>query len=148
MSPAAASTIEVVVPPVEAEEPLMSEKVQTLKVTELKVGIQQRALSNNGNKAVLCNQLLEAVVNNLPIFNAGGEGNKAGGTQVAFTNPEDGRIPGLRWKELRLNKDPSEEITEAGFCAPTTQEDCRVPPQRSTIFLRFLIAVYLQKNCL
>ena len=53
-----------------------------------------------------------------------------GGTKVAFPNPEDGWIPGPRWRELRLKKDPLEEITEAGFCVPTTQEYFRVPPQR------------------
>ena len=61
-----------------------------------------------------------AVVNNLPIFNAEGEGEKAGGMQVAFPNPEDGLIPGLRWRELRLKKDSMEENKKAGFIAPTT----------------------------
>ena len=53
----------------------------------MNVELQRRALSKNVNKAVIWNRILEAVVNNLPIFNAGGEGNKAGGTQVAFPNP-------------------------------------------------------------
>ena len=68
--------------------------------------LKRRSLSKNGNKAVLCNRFLEAVLNNLPIFNAGGEGNEACGTQVAFPNPDDGWIPGSRWRELRLKKDP------------------------------------------
>ena len=60
---------------------------------------------------MIFNQLLEVVVNNLPIFNTGGEGNEAGGTQVLFPNPEDGWILSLRWRELRLKKDPLKEIT-------------------------------------
>ena len=52
---------------------------------------------------------------NLTIFNDGGEGNEAGSTQVEFPNPEDVWIPGSRWRELRLNKDSMEEITEAVF---------------------------------
>ena len=48
--------------------------------------------------------------------------------QVAFPNPEDGLIPGLRWRELRLKKDSMEENKEAVFSAPTTREDFRVPP--------------------
>ena len=55
-------------------------------------------LVKNGNKAVLCNQILEAAVNNLPMFNAGGEGNEVGGTQVAFLNPQGRWIPGSRWR--------------------------------------------------
>ena len=39
--------------------------------------------------------------------------------RFAFTKPEDGWITGLRWRDLRLNKDLLEKITEAGFCAPT-----------------------------
>ena len=42
------------------------------------------------------NQLLEAVVNNLPILNYGGEGNSAGGTQATFLKPKDKWIPGFR----------------------------------------------------
>ena len=45
-----------------------------------------------------------------------------------------------------MNKDPLEEITESGFRAPTIQEDCRVPTQKKHTFLRFFIALYLQKN--
>ena len=71
MDPVAESTVEVVAPPVEAEEPLTSDKVQKLKVVELKVELQRSALSKNYNKAVLYNQILEALVNNPPIFNAG-----------------------------------------------------------------------------
>ena len=52
-----------------------------------------------------------------------------GGTKVAFPNPEDGWIPGPRWRELRLKNYSLEEITEAGFRAPTTLEDCCVPPR-------------------
>ena len=62
MDPAAASTIEVVNPPVGAGKPLTSEKVQKLKVAELKVEVQRRTLSKNGIKAVICNRILEAVV--------------------------------------------------------------------------------------
>ena len=88
------------------------------------------------------------MVKNLPIFNAGGEDNKTGGTQVTSTNPGDGWIPGLSWRELLLKKDPLEEITEAGFCAPTTREDFRVLPGNKYNFLRFLITVSSRKNCL
>ena len=38
----------------------------------MKVELQLRALSNDGNKDVFCNYLWKAVVNNLPTFNAGG----------------------------------------------------------------------------
>ena len=55
MAPAEVSTIEVVAPTVGAEEPLTSEKVQKLKVAELKVELQLSDLSKNENKAVLCN---------------------------------------------------------------------------------------------
>ena len=78
---------------------------------------------------MLCYQLFEAVVNNLPILNARGEINEACGTQVKFTNYEDRSIPSSRWRKLRLKKDPLEEITEAIFHAPTKREDCSVPPQ-------------------
>ena len=93
MVPAVVVAIEVDATTVEAEEHLTTEKVKKLKVAELKVELQQLFLSTNCNKAVLCNQLLESVVNNLPIFNAGGEGNEEGGTQVSFTNIENVWIP-------------------------------------------------------
>ena len=83
------------------------------------------------------------MVNNPPIFNSGGEGNKVGDTKVTFLNPEDLWIPGLRWRELCLNKDHLEETTEAGFCASTTQEDFRVPPRKKYNFLGFLIVLSL-----
>ena len=134
MAPAEVSTIEVVAPTVGAEEPLTSEKVQKLKVAEVKVELQRNAWSKNGNKAVLCNRILEAVVNIPPMFNSRGEGNEAGGTQVTFPNPEDGWIPGSRWREMRLNKDPLEEIIEVVFRTPTTQEDFRVLPQKKYKF--------------
>ena len=51
--------------------------------------LQRRSLSKNGNKAVLCNKLLKALVNNPPILNDVGDGNKAGGTQVIFSTPKD-----------------------------------------------------------
>ena len=51
------------------------------------------------------------MANNLPIINDGGEVNEAGGTLVTFPNPEDGWIPGSRWRELCLKKDLLEEIT-------------------------------------
>ena len=35
---------------------------------------------------------------------------------------------GSRWSDMHLKKDPLDYITEAGFSAPTTQEDCSVPP--------------------
>ena len=56
--------------------------------------LQRRALSKNGDKAVLCNRLVEAVLNNQKKFNAGGEVSKAGGMQVAFLNSEDGWVLG------------------------------------------------------
>ena len=74
------------------------------------------------------NRLLEAVTNNLPTINSGGEVKKLGDTQATFTNPEYGWIPGPRWRGVSLKKDPLEEIIEAGFCAPTIQEDFLVPP--------------------
>ena len=77
-------------------------------------------LGKNIYKAVLCNQLLEAVVKKLPIFNAGGEVNKSGGMKVIFPNPEDIWITGWRWRDMRLKKDPLDGITEAGFLVPTT----------------------------
>ena len=40
MAPATASTIEFAAPPVEAEEPLTAEKVQKLKVADIKVELQ------------------------------------------------------------------------------------------------------------
>ena len=43
-----------------------------MKVAELNVELKWRSLSKNGNKAVNCNEILEVVVNNLPIFNAEG----------------------------------------------------------------------------
>ena len=52
MDPATTATIEVTDPPVEAEYNLTAEKVQTLKVVELKVELQRRALSNIGRKDV------------------------------------------------------------------------------------------------
>ena len=55
MAPTESSTIEVVAPPVEAEEPVTSEKVQKVKVSDLNVELQGCALSKNGNRAVLCN---------------------------------------------------------------------------------------------
>ena len=80
----------------------MAEKVQKLKVAEVKVELQRNAWSKNGNKAVLCNRLLEIVVNNLPILNDSEEANEAGGTQVSFPNPKDGWILGLKSRKLRL----------------------------------------------
>ena len=77
---------------------------------------------------MLFNRILEEVVKNLPIINAGGGSNKLGGAQVTFPNPEDGWIPSLRWREMRLNKYRLEDITEAEFFATTTQEYCHVPP--------------------
>ena len=59
--------------------------------------------------------------------------------QVEFMNPKDGWITCSRWRELRLKKDPLEEIIEAGFFASTTREDCRVLPRKKYSFLRFLI---------
>ena len=67
---------------------------------------------------MLCDKLLKAVVNNPPTINDEGEVNEERGTHIKFTNPKGGCIPGSRWRELRLNKDPLEEIIEAGFCAP------------------------------
>ena len=58
MDPDIVATIEVVAPPIENEEPLMAEKVKTQKLVDLKVELQWRALSKNGNKAMLCNILL------------------------------------------------------------------------------------------
>ena len=52
-----------------------------------------------------------------------------GGIQVTFINPEDGWIPGSKWRNMRFNKDPMEEISEEGFCAASTQEDYHVPPR-------------------
>ena len=69
---------------------------------------------------MLYNELLEAVVNTLPILNAGRKGNKTGGMQVIFPNPSYGWIPGWRWRYLRLKKDTLEEIIEVGFRAPIT----------------------------
>ena len=60
------------------------------------------------------------MVKNVPIFNAGVEVNKSGGTQVTFSNPDGGRILCSRWREMYLEKDPLEEIIESGFYAPTT----------------------------
>ena len=85
---------------------------------------------------------------NLTIFNDGGEGNEAGSTQVEFPNPEDVWIPGSRWRELRLNKDSMEEITEAVFFAPSTREYFRVPLQKKYNFLGFLITLSLGGNWL
>ena len=99
-----------------------------MKVEDLKVELQQCVLSKNGNKAVFCNRILEAVLKNLPIFNNVGEFNEAGGTQVVFKNPENGWILGSRWRYIHLKKDSLEEITEAVFFAPTTLLYCRVPP--------------------
>ena len=82
--------------------------------------LQRSALRKNVNKAVIHNRILEAVVNNLPIFIAGGKVNRAGGTQVTFPNSEDGWILGSRWRELHLNKDALDRITKMLFCAPTT----------------------------
>ena len=65
-------------------------------------------LGKNIYKAVLCNQLLEAVVKKLPIFNAGGEVNKSGGMKVIFPNPKGGWIRGLRWRYIRLKRDTLE----------------------------------------
>ena len=76
----------------------MEEKVQKLKVAEVKVELQRNAWSKNGNKAVLCNRILEAVVNIPPMFNSRGEGNEAGGTQVTFPNPDDVRILCSMWR--------------------------------------------------
>ena len=73
-------------------------------MADLKVKLKRHALSKNGNKTVICNIILESVLNNLLNFNAEGEVNEAGGTQVEFMNSEDGRLPGLRWRDLRLNK--------------------------------------------
>ena len=53
MTPAAETTIEISAPPVEAEKPLTEDKVQSLKVVELKVELQHPALEKNGNKYVL-----------------------------------------------------------------------------------------------
>ena len=61
MDPSMASTIEVSAPTVESEEPLMAERIKKLKVAELKVQLQRRALAKNGNKSVLCNRLLGSV---------------------------------------------------------------------------------------
>ena len=69
---------------------------------------------------MLCNQLLEAVVNNLPILDAEVEVNEAGGMQVTFPNPTDGWIMGSRWRDIRLKNYTMEEITEASFFSPTT----------------------------
>ena len=69
---------------------------------------------------MLYNRLLESVVKNLRTFNYGGEGNKAGGKKATFKTPEYGWIPGSIWRDTHLKKDTLEEITEAGFCAPTT----------------------------
>ena len=82
--------------------------------------VQRRALKKNGRNDVLWNLLLEAVVNNLSMINAEREGNEAGGMQVTFPNPRDGWIPGLRWREMSLEKDHLEEITEAGSRASIT----------------------------
>ena len=86
------------------------------------------------------------MLKNLPIFNAGGEVNEAGGIQFAFPNPEDGWIPGSRWRDLRLKKDLLEEITEARFCAPTTQEDFRVPPRKKYNFFEVFYNPVFAKN--
>ena len=72
MAPATAATIEFDAPTVEYEEPLTAYKVQKLKVAELNVELKWRSLSKNVNKAVNCNETLEVVINNLPIFNAEG----------------------------------------------------------------------------
>ena len=100
----------------------------------LKVELQCRALKQNGRKDVLYSPLLIAVVKNLPIINYGVEGNEVGSIQVTFTNPEDGWIPGSKWREMHLKKDPLEEIPEEIFCAATTQEDCHVPPRNKYNF--------------
>ena len=87
------------------------------------------------------------MVNNLPIFNYLGEGNEAGGTQVAFPNPKNGWIPGSGWRDLVLKKDPLYVITRAIFCAPTTREDFCVPSRKKYNFSEVLIApLSLQKN--
>ena len=83
---------------------------------------------------MLYNQILVAVVKILPMINYVGEGKKMGGIQVTFTNTEDGWIPGSKWIEMCLNKDPMEEIPEEVFCAATTQEDCHVLPQNKYNF--------------
>ena len=67
-----------------------------------------------------------------------------GGIKVTFTNPEDGWIPGSKWRDMRFNKDPLEKISEEGFCAATTQEDCHVPPRnKSNVSEVFDIAYFV-----
>ena len=83
------ATIEDATLHVESEEPLTDEKVKTLKVSEMKVELQRGDLSKNGRKDVLFNQILEAVVTNLPIINDGVESNGSGGMQDKFPNPEE-----------------------------------------------------------
>ena len=58
--------------------------------------LQQRALAKVIIRMCFENQLLEAVVNNLPIINAVGEGNSTVGTKVTFLNSKDIWILGLR----------------------------------------------------
>ena len=89
------ANIEVTARYVEAEKTFTEEKAKNLKWKSWRWSYNGLHCQKNRNKVVLCNQLLEEVVNNLPIFNAGGEGNKAGGTtQVTFMNPKDESILG------------------------------------------------------
>ena len=64
----------------------MEEKLQKLKMLELHVELQRRALAKNGNKSMIFNWMWESVVSNLPIFNAGVEGKESGGMLVIFPN--------------------------------------------------------------
>ena len=74
-----------------------------MKVAELKMELQRRDFKKCYEEFAL-KSTFGIRVNNLPIISARGEGNEAGGTQVTFSNPENGCITGLRSRELCLKK--------------------------------------------
>ena len=98
---------------------LTEEAVRQLKVPDLKAALVARGLSRKGLKSVLVERLVTAVQTHTPLVTLA-----PGESTATIPNPEDGWIPGSRWKELTLDKDnPLEDVTPAGMRAPTVNRN-------------------------
>ena len=90
-----------------------------MKVPELKAALVARGLSRTGLKSVLVERLVTAVQTHTPLVTLA-----PGESTATIPNPEDGWIPGSRWRELTLDKDnPLEDVTPAGMRAPTVNRN-------------------------
>jgi len=95
------------------DPPLTAEQVEPMTVALLKVELRKRGLSFAGNKPILKQRLLDAILSNVSV--------RTTTDTRMYPNPEDGFSATAHWVELTPNQTAVENPTIEGFNAPTNR---------------------------